>query len=133
MGGRVVEERESLHPRLSMSSVVPNLVATVLLVGEIVKDAPSPFPTPSTAHVPVATMSPMVGAGDDSPYIPLVVLVGNDSSYLSFEAFTSSSVDVYPQDKGKGFVIDKKEMAVPKRDFEEESLMWFLEGSRRIE
>ncbi|KAL2543171.1 hypothetical protein Adt_04149 [Abeliophyllum distichum] len=67
--------------------------------GKIVEDILSPLLTLSTAHVSVATMSPMVGAGGDPPSFFPVVLVGDDSSSLLSEAFTSSSTDVYHQDR----------------------------------
>ncbi|KAL2506001.1 DNA-directed RNA polymerase subunit beta [Abeliophyllum distichum] len=132
-GGRVAEERGTLPSRLLTSSVAPNLAATILLVGKIVEDVPSPLLTLSTAHVSVATMSPMVGAGGDSPSFFSVVLVRGDSSSLLHEAFTSSSTDVYHQDKRNGVVIDNEERTEPKRVLKMRTLMQFLEGSRRIE
>ncbi|KAL2480539.1 hypothetical protein Adt_33505 [Abeliophyllum distichum] len=87
-GERVVEERGTLPLRLLTSSVVPNLAATILPMGETVEDVPSTLSTPSTGHVPVATMSPVMGVGDDSGSFPP-------------EVFTSSSADVYHEDKEK--------------------------------
>ncbi|KAL2532823.1 hypothetical protein Adt_06174 [Abeliophyllum distichum] len=130
-GGRVVEKRGTLSPRLSTSSLVPDLAATVLPVGETVEDAPSPLPTPSTAHVPVATVSPVVGAGGDSPSFPRVVLVRDDSSSFPPETFISSFVDVYHQDKRKRIVIDKEERTTPKRGFKEEDVDAVFEGVKK--
>ncbi|KAL2501458.1 hypothetical protein Fot_35306 [Forsythia ovata] len=93
-GGRVVDERGTLLPRLSIPSTAPNPASPVPPVVETVGDVSSSFPTSST--VPPVAFIPLVveTVGNVSSSLPPVVEVGDDSSFLSPKTSTSLLVDV---------------------------------------
>ncbi|KAL2474422.1 hypothetical protein Adt_35158 [Abeliophyllum distichum] len=118
-GGRVVDERGTLVPRLSILSTVPILASIALLVVEVVRGVLSSLPTSSAAPVMVAIILPMTGT------------VRDDSFSLPLETSISLSVDVQHQDKGKGVAIDEGKKIVPKRASKDEGVVVDSERFKR--
>ncbi|KAL2497985.1 hypothetical protein Adt_23535 [Abeliophyllum distichum] len=105
-GGKDVDEKETLPPRLLISSTTSVLASTFSPVVEVAGGVSSSLSTLRVASVLVTIVLLMVG------------VVGSDLSSLS-EASMKPSEDIQHQDKEKGIIIDEGEKVEPKRTLED--------------